>query len=134
MVSSKNTVAHNSLPANTEITEDITVYRYSQERTLKYLRSKVLRLSEPKTLEISRSIIRDLAKDGLMEDGNEELLKGSYILLFEGILSSHHSAGQLKAACDLVGHYLSPDTRALLYASFESVKVNCHAWVNAYDS
>lgn len=58
----------------------------------------------------------------------------SYLLLSEGIFSSHCSAGQLKAACDLVGHYLSPDTRALLYASFESVKVNCHVWVNAYDS
>jgi len=85
VVSSKNIVAYNSLPANTEITEDITVYRYSQERALRYLRSKVLRLSEPKLLEISRSITRDLAKDGLMEDGNEELLKGKYLLLFEGI-------------------------------------------------
>lgn len=91
-----------------EITEDITVYRYSQERTLRYLRSKVLRLSEPKALGISRSVTRDLAKDGLMEDGNEGLLK----------------AGQLKAACDLVGHYLSPDTRALLYASFDFMQLD----------
>jgi hypothetical protein len=60
-----------------EITEEITVYRYSQERTLEYLRVKVARLSEPKTLEISKSITRSLAKDGLMEDGNEELLKGN---------------------------------------------------------
>ena len=76
MVSSQRTTAYNSLSTNTEITENITVYRYSQERALGYLRSKVLRLSEPKTLEISRSITRNLAKDGLMEDGNEELLKG----------------------------------------------------------
>jgi len=76
VVSSQRTTAYSSLSTNTEISEDITVYRYSQERALGYLRSKVLRLSEPKTLEISRSITRNLAKDGLMEDGNEELLKG----------------------------------------------------------
>lgn len=58
-----------------EITEEIIVYRYSQERTLDYLRRKVARLSEPSTLEISRTVVRGLAKDGLMEDGNEELLK-----------------------------------------------------------
>ncbi|KAJ3568865.1 hypothetical protein NP233_g5437 [Leucocoprinus birnbaumii] len=91
-----------------DITEDITVYRYSQGRTLEYLRSKVARLSEPKTLEISRSITRGLAKDGLMEDGNEELLK----------------VGQLKAACDLIAHYLSPEIRALLYASYDFTKLD----------
>lgn len=90
-----------------EITEEITVYRYSQDRTLEYLRAKVARLSEPKTLEISKSVTRSLAKEGLMEDGNEELLK----------------VGQLKAACDLVAHYLSPGTRTLLYASYDFTKL-----------
>ncbi|KXN91053.1 Ribonuclease H2 subunit B [Leucoagaricus sp. SymC.cos] len=91
-----------------EITEEITVYRYSPERTLEYLRLKAARLSSLKTLELSKSIVRDLAKDGLMEDGKEELLQ----------------SGQLKAACDLVGHYLSPGLRKLLYASFDFTKLD----------
>lgn len=59
-----------------EVTPEIVVYRMSQTRILDYLRSKVTRLSAPEVLEISRSTIRDLAKDGLMEDGKESLLQG----------------------------------------------------------
>ncbi|XP_006460823.1 hypothetical protein AGABI2DRAFT_192416 [Agaricus bisporus var. bisporus H97] len=91
-----------------EITEEITVYRYSRERVLDYLRKKVIRLSTPSTLEKSKTIIRSLAKDGLMEDGNEELLK----------------IGQLRAACELVGHYLSPTLRDMLYASYDFTKLD----------
>ncbi|KAF7782330.1 hypothetical protein Agabi119p4_1706 [Agaricus bisporus var. burnettii] len=91
-----------------EITEEITVYRYSRERVLDYLRKKVIRLSTPSTLEKSKTIIRSLAKDGLMEDGNEELLK----------------IGQLRAACELVSHYLSPTLRDMLYASYDFTKLD----------
>jgi ribonuclease H2 subunit B len=63
----------------TAITEEITVYRYSRERALDYLRKKVVHLSTPSTLEKSKTIIRSLAKDGLMEDGNEELLNSGFI-------------------------------------------------------
>ncbi|KAF9454028.1 hypothetical protein P691DRAFT_798942 [Macrolepiota fuliginosa MF-IS2] len=91
-----------------EITEEITVYRYSQERTLEYLRKKAVHLSNPKIIEISKTIVRSLAKDGLMEDGNEELLK----------------SGQLRAACDLLAQYLSPAMRDSLYASYDFTKLD----------
>ncbi|EKM80701.1 hypothetical protein AGABI1DRAFT_98838 [Agaricus bisporus var. burnettii JB137-S8] len=95
-----------------EITEEITVYRYSRERVLDYLRKKVIRLSTPSTLEKSKTIIRSLAKDGLMEDGNEDLLKTP--------------VGQLRAACELVSHYLSPTLRDMLYASYEYAYIHLH--------
>lgn len=41
-----------------------------------YLRAKVARLATPQVFEGSRTLIRGLAKDGLMEDGKENLLEG----------------------------------------------------------
>ncbi|KAI8993018.1 ribonuclease H2, subunit B [Trametes punicea] len=73
-----------------EVTAEITVYRYSEERVQHYLRAKVLRLSEPSTCELSRTINRNLAKDGLMEDGKETLL----------------ATARVRMACDLVSQYL----------------------------
>jgi ribonuclease H2 subunit B len=62
-----------------EITEDITVYRFSPQKVVEYLRVKVERLSTPKTIEVSRTLVRNLAKDGLMEDGKENLLEGQLV-------------------------------------------------------
>jgi len=42
---------------------------------IEYLRAKVSRLSKHAVAERSRTIIRGLAKDGLMEDGKEDLLE-----------------------------------------------------------
>lgn len=58
-----------------EITEDITVFRFSPQRVVEYLRSKVERLSTAETVEVSRTMVRNLARDGLMDDGKEEFLK-----------------------------------------------------------
>lgn len=60
-----------------EITPEIVVYRYSPVRVLEYLRVKVVRLSAQEVFEGSRTLIRGLAKDGLMEDGKEDLLEGT---------------------------------------------------------
>ncbi|GLB37612.1 putative ydr279p protein family (RNase H2 complex component) [Lyophyllum shimeji] len=86
-----------------DITSEITVYRLSLPKALKYVRDKVTRLSCPDVLEISKSVTRNLAKDGLMEDGQETLLQ----------------AGRTRAACDLLGQYLSQDMRALLFESYD---------------
>lgn len=59
-----------------EITQEITVYRYSAPRLLEYLRAKVARLATAEVFESSRTLIRNLARDGLMEDGKEALLEG----------------------------------------------------------
>jgi ribonuclease H2 subunit B len=59
-----------------EITEDIVVYRLSLQKIVEYLRLKVARLAIPEVLEVSRTLIRGLAKDGLVEDGKESLLQG----------------------------------------------------------
>ena len=59
-----------------EITPDLTVYRYSTERVLAYLRTKAERLSHQDVSEMSRTLTRSLAKDGFMADGKEDLLRG----------------------------------------------------------
>lgn len=103
-----------------EITEEITVYRYSPKRTLDYLRKKAARLSEPKILENSKTVIRSFARDGLMEDGNEELLKSEeFPLNIEKTCFMEFLVGQLRAACELLAHYLSPAMCSSLYASYE---------------
>ncbi|KAF9469910.1 ribonuclease H2, subunit B [Collybia nuda] len=86
-----------------DITEEIVVYRFSLSKTTEYLRTKVARLSAPPTLEISRTLVRGFAKDGLMEDGKGEILK----------------AGQIRSACDLLCQYLPVDIRATLVASYD---------------
>jgi len=58
-----------------DITSELTVYRYSEDKVIEYLQAKVSRLSKHAVAEKSRTIIRNLAKDGLMDDGKEDLLK-----------------------------------------------------------
>ncbi|KAJ7217837.1 ribonuclease H2, subunit B [Mycena pura] len=86
-----------------DIAEDITVYRFSSEKVVEYLRTKIERLSTPEAADISRTVVRSLAKDGLLEDGKEELLQ----------------VGRIRAACDLVGQYINPSMRSLLAASYD---------------
>ena len=62
-------------PAYTVITPELTVYRYSEDKMIEYLQAKVSRLSRHTVAEKSRTMIRSLAKDGLMEDGKEDLLE-----------------------------------------------------------
>ena len=60
------------------ITPEIVVYRYSQEQVIESLKTKVTRLVVPDVFESSKTLIRALAKDGLMEDGKESLLDCRY--------------------------------------------------------
>lgn len=93
-----------------EITAEITVFRYSQERLLGQLTEKVAALATPRITEISRSLIRGLARNGLMEDEHEELL----------IL------GRTQLACDLLAQYLPPDIRTGLMASYDFAPLESH--------
>ncbi|CAK5281794.1 unnamed protein product [Mycena citricolor] len=86
-----------------DATEDLAVYRFSTEKLVSYLRCKVDRLATAEMTEVSRTIIRSLAKDGLMETGREELLR----------------VGRIKAACDLISQYTPPDILELLKASYD---------------
>ncbi|KAI6000491.1 ribonuclease H2, subunit B [Pisolithus albus] len=93
-----------------EITAEITVFRYSQERLLEQLTKKVAALATPRITEISRSLIRGLARNELMEDEHEELL----------IL------GRTQLACDLLAQYLPPDIRTRLIASYDFAPLESH--------
>lgn len=63
---------HCANPVVLEITEDITVYRFSQPNLLSELQAKVTRLSDPTSYSTFRSLERGLAKDGLGTETGEE--------------------------------------------------------------
>lgn len=92
------------------ITDEITVYRYSHDIVLENLKGKVRSLSNPRVAEMSRTLIRSLAKDGLMDDGKEELLE----------------SGRIKLACELLSQYLPRDILQDLIASYDLSKLDAH--------
>lgn len=92
------------------ITDEITVYRYSHDVVLENLKGKVGRLSDPRVAEMSRTLIRSLAKDGLMDDGKEELLE----------------SGRIRLACELLSQYLPRDILQDLIASYDLSKLDAH--------
>ncbi|KAG2148434.1 ribonuclease H2, subunit B [Suillus cothurnatus] len=92
------------------ITDEITVYRYSHDVVLENLKGKVGRLSDPRVAEMSRTLVRSLAKDGLMDDGKEELLE----------------LGRIKLACELLSQYLPRDVLQDLIASYDLSKLDAH--------
>ncbi|KAI0780054.1 ribonuclease H2, subunit B [Fomes fomentarius] len=93
-----------------DITPEITVYRYSSERVQLYLHSKVTRLSHQDICEMSRTLTRSLAKDGLLEDGMETLL----------------TAARLRCACDLVSQYLPRDVYEQLLSSYDFAALDAY--------
>ncbi|KAL1669746.1 ribonuclease H2, subunit B [Schizophyllum commune] len=92
------------------ITPEITVYRYSPPTLIACLQRKVARLSESALQEGSKTVTRNLAKDGLMEDGKEELLK----------------LGRTRAACDLVSQYLPREVYNALKATYDFTSLDAH--------
>ena len=114
------------------ITPEITVYRYSPPILTAYLQRKVARLSESSLQEGSKTVTRNLAKDGLMEDGKEELLKRKYIpslaALCQGSkLTVTCVVGRTRAACDLISQYLPKDVYNALKATYEYVLIITHS-------
>jgi ribonuclease H2 subunit B len=66
--------------ARAEITPDIVVYRFSAVKLVEYLRVKVFRIATSDVMDVSKTLIRGLAKDGLMEEGKEDLLQRESIV------------------------------------------------------
>ncbi|KAG6378137.1 hypothetical protein JVT61DRAFT_13825 [Boletus reticuloceps] len=93
-----------------EITADITVFRYSSEKLTQELRKKAASLSTPPIVEMSRCLVRSLAKDALMEDKHEDLLE----------------LGRTKLACEMLGQYLPLDVQEALLATYELSKLDAH--------
>lgn len=61
-----------------DVTKEIVVYRLSHEKTLGYFQGKVDRISKADTMDSSRIITRNLAKEALMDDGNEALFECAF--------------------------------------------------------
>ena len=105
-----------------DISTDIVVYRFSPTKLNEYLRKKIVHLETCAALE-SRTIVRELAKDGLMEDGREELLHRTltpaFSFFFVFIFSTSRSVGRIRSCCDLLAQYLPSDFRNTLFASYE---------------
>ncbi|KAH9992609.1 ribonuclease H2, subunit B [Russula vinacea] len=92
------------------ITPELTVYRYSEDKVIEYLQTKVSRLSKHVVAEKSRTLIRNLAKDGLMDDGKENLLE----------------LGRLRMACNLVSQYVTRDVYSALIAKYDFTPLDAH--------
>ncbi|THH02926.1 hypothetical protein EW145_g6686 [Phellinidium pouzarii] len=94
----------------TDIASDLVVYRYSQPKFIEYLIKKATRLSHNGIVDKSLTLERELAKDGLMDDGKEELLQ----------------SGRLKLACDLISQYVPPDIHEELLSKFNFSALTAH--------
>ncbi|KAI0254053.1 ribonuclease H2, subunit B [Lactifluus subvellereus] len=92
------------------ITPELTVYRYSEDKVIEYLQAKVSRLSNHTVAEKSRTIIRNLAKDGLMDDGKEDLLQ----------------LGRIRSACNLVSQYVAYGLYTALIARYDFTLLDAH--------
>lgn len=62
-----------------DVTPEITVFRFSQDKYTSYLVKKAQRLGESEVLLKCETLVRGLARNGLMDDNNEELLKGMHL-------------------------------------------------------
>ena len=60
--------------------------------------------------------MRELAKEGLMEDGREDLLHRTLTRAFFAFI---FSVGRIRSYCDLLAQYLPSDIRNTLLASYE---------------
>ncbi|KAH9485164.1 Ribonuclease H2 subunit B [Psilocybe cubensis] len=100
-----------------EISSDIVVYRFSPQKSLDHIRTKVSHLEKCAALDKSKTIVRSLARYGLMEDGKEELLQ----------------LGRTRACCDLVAQYLTPLMRETVMASYNFSKLQKYLDANAQD-
>ena len=58
------------------------MYKYSPDIVLESLKQKDARLNSQAMFESSRTLTRALAKDGLMDDGKDDLLEGEGWLAF----------------------------------------------------
>ncbi|KAK7053469.1 hypothetical protein VNI00_004095 [Paramarasmius palmivorus] len=93
-----------------EISPELIVYRFSLSKVVEYLRKKVTRLTSSDIVDGSRTLNRHLAKDGLMEDGHENLLE----------------LARVKLGCNLLSEYLSPDILSALISSYDFTQLDEH--------
>ncbi|KAG8972971.1 hypothetical protein FRC05_009387 [Tulasnella sp. 425] len=96
-----------------EITEDITVYRFSQPNLLSELQAKVTRLSDPTAYSTFRSLERGLAKDGLGTETGEEK-------------EDLRKVARTKGACETLSQYLSSEVYEALLASYDFAILDAH--------
>ncbi|PFH53808.1 hypothetical protein AMATHDRAFT_54330 [Amanita thiersii Skay4041] len=85
------------------VAQDVVVYRYSSIKVIEYLKKKVSQLMDSNAIDDSKVMFRSLAKNGLMDDGNEKLLE----------------VGRIRAACDLLSQYLPTNLRDTLLATYD---------------
>ena len=114
------------LPSPPDIAPGLQVFRFSKSKLIDYLRNKVSRLATAESIESSRTLLRNLAKDGLMEDGKEDLLQGLLFATMIYLLGLRSAlAARLKAGCDLISQYLPLSLYGELLSSYEYVRVTC---------
>ena len=76
---------------------------------------------------MSRTLVRSLAKDGLMDDRKEELLECALFVHHISLTNIMYPfpARRMKLACELLSQYLPRDILQDLIASYEYVGPFC---------
>lgn len=93
-----------------DVTPEITVFRFSEDKYAKYLVKKARRLGESNVLLKCETLVRGLAKNDLMDDNKEALLR----------------AGLCKVSCELVSQYIPPEIFKELLANFDFAALDAH--------
>ena len=117
--------------------KNLTVYRFSLQKMLQLLQTKVARLSTPEFAKATRSINRSLAKDGLGPDENvsEDLRQGPYFPSFQSLTPTHsRTEGRTKLACQLVSQYLPENISEALLASYRYARARCPTHVPRFST
>ncbi|KIY74411.1 hypothetical protein CYLTODRAFT_416248 [Cylindrobasidium torrendii FP15055 ss-10] len=94
-----------------ELDAELTVYRYSSTRIIQYLRTKVAHICRSsQNSDMSRSITRKFATEGLFEEGYEEVL----------------AVARTRMSCEFVAHYLAPQTEKELLSTYNFKELDVH--------
>ncbi|KIJ49640.1 hypothetical protein M422DRAFT_777566 [Sphaerobolus stellatus SS14] len=93
-----------------DITDELTVYRFSRLKLVETLSKKALFLSQSKALEVSQSLQRKLAKDQLLDLGQEKL----------------RQSGKIQMACEFVAQYTPPSLVKELFDSYDFGALDAH--------
>jgi ribonuclease H2 subunit B len=59
-----------------DVTEELSVYRFSYLKLMQSISAKVAHLSQPSVFDAYPSLQRQLAKNGLLDEGKDELRQG----------------------------------------------------------
>ncbi|KAG8932883.1 hypothetical protein FRC03_012877 [Tulasnella sp. 419] len=96
-----------------DLTEDLSVHRFSKAKFLEVVKVKTDRIADPSAFDSFSSLTRSLAKDGLFTEKC-------------ALNSALQKAGRQRVACDILSQYLSPSLSEELIQLYNFDELNQH--------